>query len=454
MKFLGEKYLLSSDFALVLYESVKDLPIVDAHNHCDVREIYENKGWEDIWQVEAATDHYVWELMRRSGIDEERITGKASNYEKWVALATVFPRFVGNPTYEWIHLDLRRRFGIQEIIRKETADLIWNKTKELLKKDHMKPRQLLVDMNVEIMCTTDDPADDLIYHKKLQEEFPAVRILPTWRPDRACRIDKPDWKDYIKKLEQRTNISIVNLDDFIEALKKTHDYFAQLGCRCTDHAILEPNFEYVSKEEASKIFSKALTGVATEKDAEKFLAYMMYQFGEMNVEKNWVMQLHIGALRDYRDKLYKALGPDSGGDIVAGYVNIAKGMRQFFNYFDGRLKMVLYCLDPGCLPMIATIARAFENVFIGAPWWFNDSPYGMRSQLEYIATVDLLSNFVGMVTDSRKLMSYGSRTEMFRRVLCDVVANMVEKGQIPEPEAFELCKNLSYLRPKEFFFGR
>ncbi len=258
----------------------------------------------------------------------------------------------------------------------------------------------------------------------------------------------------MKKLQERTNILVSNVESFVEALKKTHDYFAEVGCRCSDHAIVEPNFEHISKQEAEAIFTMALKGNATEKDAEKFLGYMMYRFGEMNVEKGWTMQLHIGALRDYRDKLYRNLGPDSGGDVVAGYVNIAKGMRQFLNYFDGKLKIVLYCLDPAYLPVAATIARAFENVFLGAPWWFNDSPYGMRTQLEYIATVDLLSNFVGMVTDSRKLMSYGSRTEMFRRVLCDVVGNMVERGQIPESEAFELCMSLSYSRPKEFFFGR
>ncbi len=194
MRFLSEKYLLSSDFALVLYESVKDLPIVDAHNHGDVKEILENNGWKDIWEVEAATDHYVWELMRRCGVDEDRITGKATNYEKWLALAKVFPKFVGNPTYEWVHLDLRRRFGVEEIIRAETAEVIWNKTKELLKREDMKPRQLLMNMNVEVMCTTDDPTDSLEYHKRLRQEFEVVKILPTWRPDKSCRIDKPEWK--------------------------------------------------------------------------------------------------------------------------------------------------------------------------------------------------------------------------------------------------------------------
>ncbi|KAF2959008.1 glucuronate isomerase [Thermotoga sp. Ku-13t] len=454
MAFLDENYLLSCETAKQLYQLVKDLPIVDAHNHSDAREIVENKGWNDIWEAEAATDHYVWELMRRRGVPEEKITGKASNYEKWLALAEVFPKFVGNPTYEWIHLDLRRRFSINEIISKETAQIIWNKAKEKLQSDDMKPQKLLRDMNVEIMCTTNDPAEDLHYHELARERVEGVKILPTWRPDRFCKVHSPDFKKFVSQLEERTNVSITGLSAFVEALKKTHDRFAKLGCVCSDHALLDPIVHRVSESEASRIFEKALKEPVSYEEHLKFQSYMMYRFAEMNSEKDWAMQLHIGAMRDYRIKLFERLGPDSGGDIIAGFVDVARGMKNFFNDFDGKLRIVLYCMDTSYLPVMATIARAFENVFLGAPWWFNDSPFGMRWHLEYIASVDLLSNFVGMVTDSRKLMSYGSRTEMFRRVLCDVVGTMVERGQIPLGEAIELCRELSYSRPKEFFFGR
>jgi glucuronate isomerase len=218
--------------------------------------------------------------------------------------------------------------------------------------------------------------------------------------------------------------------------------------------LLEPIVQRIDEKTASEIFEKALKSSVSYEEHLKFQSFMMYKFAEMNAEKNWAMQLHIGAMRDYRVKLFERLGPDSGGDIIAGFVDVARGMKDFFNDFDGKLKIVLYCMDTSYLPVMATIARSFENVFLGAPWWFNDSPLGMRTHLEYIASVDLLSNFVGMVTDSRKLMSYGSRTEMFRRVLCDVVGTMVELGQIPLREAIELCLELSYSRPKEFFFGR
>lgn len=454
MAFLDENYLLTNPTAREIYPLVKDLPIVDAHNHSDVKEIVENRGWNDIWEVEAATDHYVWELMRRRNVPEEKITGKASNYEKWLALAEVFPKFVGNPTYEWIHLDLRRRFGIHEIISKDTAQIIWNKAKESLQSDDMKPQKLLQNMGVEIMCTTNDPAEDLYYHKLAREKVSGTKILPTWRPDRFCKVHSLNFKTFVAQLEERTNVSIAKLSDFVEALKKTHDRFDELGCVCSDHALLEPIVQRIDEKTASEIFEKALKSSVSYEEHLKFQSFMMYKFAEMNAEKNWAMQLHIGAMRDYRVQLFERLGPDSGGDIIAGFVDVARGMKDFFNDFDGKLKIVLYCMDMNYLPVMATIARSFENVFLGAPWWFNDSPLGMRTHLEYIASVDLLSNFVGMVTDSRKLMSYGSRTEMFRRVLCDVVGTIMERGQIPLREAIELCLELSYSRPKEFFFGR
>jgi len=453
MAFLDERYLLTNESAVKLYEAVKDLPIVDAHNHGDVKEIVENKGWNDIWEVEAATDHYVWELMRRRGVSEEKITGTASNYEKWLALSEVFTKFIGNPTYEWIHLDLKRRFGIKEVISKETADLIWQKTKDILKEPRMKPQALLKEMGVQVMCTTDDPTSDLRYHKMASESIESIRILPTWRPDRACRIDRSDWKKFLVDLSKATNIDANTFEGFLDALKRTHNYFDDLGCVCSDHALLYPVARYVKEDRAKEIFNRALKQEITKEDFLDFQSYMLYLFAQLDFEKNWKMQLHIGALRDYRDKLFERLGPDSGGDISAGYVDVATGMREFFNAFDGKTTFVLYCLDMSYLSVMATIARAFENVFLGAPWWFNDSPFGMQLQLQYIASVDLLSNLVGMVTDSRKLMSYGSRTEMFRRILCNVVGEMVERGQVPLKEAFELCVELSYTRPKEFFFG-
>ncbi len=451
--FLGKDYLLTNKTAVFLFERVKDLPIVDPHNHLEAKDIVENRGWNDIWEVEAATDHYVWELMRRCGVPEEYITGSRSNEEKWMMLAKVFPRFVGNPTYEWIHLDLRRRFGIEKVISEETAKEIWEETKEKLSR--MRPQQLLREMKVEILCTTDDPISSLEYHRKAKEVVPDVKILPTWRPDRAMNVEKEGWKSYVERLGEIYNEDTSTLEGFLGALWKSHEHFKKHGCVASDHALLQPDTYHVDGKRASEIHDKAFSGEKlSDEEVRDYKAFMMVQFGRMNQETGWVTQLHIGALRDYRDVLLRTLGPDSGGDISTNFLRIAEGLRYFLNEFDGKLKVVLYVLDPTHLPTVVTIARAFPNVYVGAPWWFNDSPYGMETHLKYMATVDLLHNLAGMVTDSRKLLSFGSRTEMFRRVLCSVVGEMVEKGQIPLREAERLVEHVSYYGPKELFFGR
>ncbi len=453
MTFLGDDYLLGNKTARSLYEKVEKLPIVDAHNHGDVKEIVENKGWSDIWEVEAATDHYVWELMRKRGVPEEKITGKISNKDKWFALAEVFPSFAGNPTYEWIHLDLKRRFGIEELISRDTALEIWNKTKSLLKEDKMKPRNLLKEMKVEVMCTTDAPTSKLDYHTQAREEISGIKILPTWRPDQAMNIEKGDWKEFVRELGEVYGKDTSNLYGFIEALGTSHKNFAERGCLASDHGLEEPLSYYVSQERAAEIHKKALDDLdLRQQDINDYKAFMLINLTEMNQQKNWVTQLHIGAVRDYRSRLFKKLGADSGGDISRQDLNLVDNLKYFFNHFDSKLKVVLYCLDPTHLPTLATISRAYPNVTLGAAWWFNDSPYGMSQHLKYTATVDLLSNQVGMVTDSRKLISYGSRTEMFRRILCNVVGEMVELGQIPFTVAENVVADLSYYRPLNYFF--
>ena len=452
MGFLDKDYLLTNPTASLLYEAIKELPIVDPHNHADIKEIVLDTSWNDIWEVEGATDHYVWELMRKRGIPEEKITGNASNKEKWLALCKIFPELVGNPVYEWIHLDLKRIFGIEDIISVYTGEKIWHATSEMLKDKGIKPQSLLRKMNVEILSTTDDPIDDLIYHEKAKN-IENIKITPTWRPDKAMNIEKREWKSYVEKLGNVEKEDIGTLDGFLSALMKSHKYFDNHGCRASDHGILRPISFYVSRDKVKSIYDKAIRGKElSPEEIISFKAYMLYQFGKMNEERGWVMQLHIGALRDYRDSLYETLGPDSGGDISTNALDIAGNLRYFLNQFDGKLKIVLYVLDPTHLPTIATIARIFPNVSLGAAWWYNDTPFGMEMHLKYIATVDLLYNFAGMVTDSRKLLSYGSRTEMFRRVLSSVVGEMVEKGQIPLKEAIKLVEWVSYFRPKKLFY--
>jgi glucuronate isomerase len=452
--FLDDHYLLSSAAARGLYAEVERLPIIDPHNHADPAEIVENRNWPDLWQVEGATDHYVWELMRRRGVAEERITGPAPPEDKWLALASCLPELIGNPTYEWIHLDLQRRFGIRELVGPETGRLIWEEANRRLATPQMRPQAVLEDMGVEILCTTDDPCLSLPHHERAGEAVPFTSVLPTWRPDKIMLVARRDWLDQVKRLGEQTGEDVSRLDGLLRALAATHRYFRRLGCRASDHGLSQPVTADVPESQAALIHERRWSGVLpSPEEVLRYQAFMLDRFAELDQEAGWVMQLHVGAVRDYRDSLWKALGPDSGGDVSTQNLDLVAGLRHLLNRFDQRLKFVLYALDPTHLPSVATLARAFPNLQVGAAWWFNDSPFGMEMQLKYLATVDVLANHAGMVTDSRKLISFGSRTEMFRRVLCQVVGEMVERGQAPEGPALDLVRNLCYHRPYSLFFG-
>ncbi len=452
MAFLDENYLLSNASAKKIYQQIKFLPILDAHNHSNIQEIRDNDNYPDIWFVEAATDHYVWEMMRKRGVEEKFITGDAEPKEKWMELCKVFPDLVGNPCYEWVHLDLKRRLGIELLLNEENAEEIWDKTMDILQEEKLRPQAVLKDMNVEAMCSTDDPIDDLEHHKALQG-LDGIKILPTWRPDKSMNIFKNDYLEYIGKLEKRVNKTFNSIDDLVEALQITHDYFNEMGTKASDHGIEVPYGYKVDRDTANEVFMKRKSGEKLSKEEEiRYMSYMFHKFGEMNAKSDWVMQIHIGAVRDVRDHLSESLGPDTGGDVSDHDIPILKPLKDFLNAFDGKLKVILYCLDPVHYSTLATLSRAFgSKVNMGAAWWFNDSPIGMRRQLEFMCSVDVLSNFAGMVTDSRKLMSYGSRTEMFRRVLSDVVGTMVERGQIPLELGIRTAKYVCYERKKELF---
>ncbi len=454
MAFLDEHYLLTSTAARGLYREVERLPIIDPHNHADPAEIVENRNWPDLWQVEGATDHYVWELMRRRGVAEERITGRAAPEEKWLALASCLPELIGNPTYEWIHLDLRRRFGIREVVGPDTARAVWEQANRRLAAPEMRPQAVLEAMGVEILCTTDDPCLSLPYHERAAEVVAFTSVVPTWRPDKVMAVTRPDWREHVARLGEQTGEEVSRLDGLLHALAATHRYFRRLGCRASDHGLSQPFTAGVPESEAALIHERRWDGdLPSPEDALRYQAFMLDRFAELDEEAGWVMQLHVGAVRDYRMSLWQTLGPDSGGDVSTQSLDLVAGLRHLLNRFDGRLKIVLYALDPSHLPSVATLARAFPNVQVGAAWWFNDSPFGMEMQLKYLATVDVLANHAGMVTDSRKLISFGSRTEMFRRVLCQVVGEMVERGQVPDGPALDLVRNLCYHRPYSLFFG-
>ncbi len=453
MAFLDDHYLLSSDLAFELWLRVKDLPIIDAHNHADVKEICENLTYTDIWHAEAATDHYVWEMMRKRGVSEPYITGNHSNEEKWLALADVFDELAGSPTFEWIHLDLKRQLGIEDMICGANGKKIWDDAKRRLKQDDMRPQALLKRTKVEVMCSTDDPIDSLEYHRKLQQTLMVNVVRPTFRPDKAMNIFKPEWPEYLKKMEDRVGEKFKCVADLVKALRSLHDYFADHGCMASDHGMEVPYGFNVSEAEADAIFKRARDGGETNtQDMVGYMSYILHQVAEMDAAKGWVFQLHIGAVRDVRTSLLDTIGPDSGGDVSSHFLDLLTPLVPFLNRFDDRLKVVLYCLEPHHQATLTTVARAFgSKVNLGSAWWLNDSPVGMRRQLEYIGSVDLLMNFAGMVSDSRKLMSYGSRHEMFRRVLCDVVGEMVLRGQMPRQLGEKMVEYLAYKRPKELF---
>lgn len=453
MAFLDEDYLLDTDAARDLYDAIADLPIVDPHSHVDVREIVENEPYSDVWEGEGATDHYVWQLMRNRGVDEALITGEASNREKWDALAAVFPDLACNPTYEWVHLDLRRRFGIEETIGAETADSIWKETRAQLQEDRMRPQQILYDMDVEVLCSTDDPTDSLDYHERAAEAVDGVDVRPTWRPDRALTIgDSEVWSSFVADLDAVTETAIEDYAGFRDALAETQDRFAERGCVACDIGLDEPVSKPVEEDRAAAIYDRARAGEALDDGAiEDWQAAMLEVIGELNAKRGWVTQLHVGAVRNYRQLLHEALGPDAGGDVSTGAIDVTGALDHFLDAFDGEFDVVLYVLDPGHYPSVATIARAYPNVSVGPAWWFNDSPHGLERQLEYVASADLLANFAGMVSDSRKLVSYGSRFEMFRRTLANVVGTMVERGQLPMANAERLVTHVAYDRPKDVY---
>ncbi|WP_226042594.1 glucuronate isomerase [Natrinema sp. DC36] len=452
MSFLDEEYLLESEPAKRLYDEIRDLPILDPHSHVDVEAVAANEGWNDIWEVEGATDHYVWELMRKRGVDEENITGSASNREKWLALAEVFPEFAGNPTYEWVHLDLKRRFGIERAISAETAEDIWAETKVRLEDPSMRPRTLLREMNVEVVSSTDDPTSTLEHHRRLAVEMDDVTVRPTWRPDAAMKIEAAGWPEYVADLGAATGTSVDDFAGFLRALEVSHEYFNEHGCGASDHGLREVISRPVSERRAADVYRRVYAGETISAEAvTDFKAFVLERIGELNSETGWITQLHMGAVRDYRRSLYEKLGLDSGGDVSTQSIELTENLRYFLNRFDGDLETVLYTVDPTHYPTLATLARAYPDVSVGAAWWFNDSPAGMEAQLERVSNVDLLANYGGMVSDSRKLISFGSRFEMFRRSLANTVGRMVERGQMPDDAASDLVERVAYDRPQELW---
>ena len=460
--FMDEEFLLSTETAKKLYhEYAEKMPILDYHCHIDPKEIYEDRKFDNITQVWLGGDHYKWRQMRSNGVEEKYITGDASDREKFQKWAETLEMAIGNPLYHWSHLELKRYFGYDGFLSGDTAEEVWNLCNEKLQAG-MSARKLIEMSNVALVCTTDDPADTLEWHKKIAADPTfTVQVLPAWRPDKAMNLEKPDYTAYLKKLGEAASMEIKTFADLVEALKKRMDYFASVGCTVSDHGLEYVMYAPVSEETVEQIFAKRLTGEKITKDEEhQFKTAFMVAMGKEYHKKNWVMQLHFGVKRDNNQKIFRELGADAGIDCISNY-NPADQMADYLNALadtDELPKTILYSLNPIDNAAIGTIIGCFQDsscigkIQQGSGWWFNDNKTGMIEQMTSLANLGLLGNFIGMLTDSRSFLSY-TRHEYFRRIMCNLIGGWVENGEYPaDYKTLEkIVKGISYNNAVRYF---
>ena len=460
--FMDEEFLLSTETAKKLYhEYAEKMPILDYHCHIDPKEIYEDRKFDNITQVWLGGDHYKWRQMRSNGVEEKYITGDASDREKFQKWAETLEMAIGNPLYHWSHLELKRYFGYDGFLSGDTAEEVWNLCNEKLQAG-MSARKLIEMSNVTLVCTTDDPADTLEWHKKIAADPTfTVQVLPAWRPDKAMNLEKPDYTAYLEKLGEAASMEIKTFADLVEALKKRMDYFASVGCTVSDHGLEYVMYAPVSEETVEQIFAKRLTGEKITKDEEhQFKTAFMVAMGKEYHKKNWVMQLHFGVKRDNNQKIFRELGADAGIDCISNY-NPADQMADYLNALadtDELPKTILYSLNPIDNAAIGTIIGCFQDsscigkIQQGSGWWFNDNKTGMIEQMTSLANLGLLGNFIGMLTDSRSFLSY-TRHEYFRRIMCNLIGGWVENGEYPaDYKTLEkIVKGMSYNNAARYF---
>jgi len=441
-KFMDEDFLLNNETAVKLFHDyASKSPIFDFHCHLNPKDIYEDIRFKNITEVWLYGDHYKWRLMRSNGVDERYITGDADDYSKFLEFAKTIPMAIGNPVYHWTHLELQRYFGINELLNEKTAPMIWEKVNSMLNSSEFSVRNIIKKSNVKILCTTDDPTDSLEYHKLLKEDDSFnVKVLPAFRPDKGINIDKDDFKDWVKKLSEVCGKAIESYDDYLDALNSRLEFFDSYGCRLSDHALDFVAYEESTKEEVDEIFKKALKGEKLSQiEVDKYKTSVLQFLGKRYKELGWAMQLHIAALRNTNTRMFKKLGPDTGYDSIND-VNIAYPLSKLLDSLEstGSLpKVILYTLNPKDNYVLAALMGSFQGEGIpgkmqfGSAWWFNDNIDGMTEQMKTLANVGLLSKFVGMVTDSRSFLSY-PRHEYFRRILCNLIGEWAEKGEVPD----------------------
>ncbi|MCR5585360.1 MAG: glucuronate isomerase [Lachnospiraceae bacterium] len=462
-KFMDSKdFLLSNETSLRLYEAAAKMPIIDYHCHINPREIAEDRQFNNITEVWLGGDHYKWRQMRSNGIDEKYITGDASDYEKFEKWTETLQKAIGNPLYHWSHLELQRYFGFNKPLSPATCKEAWDFCNKKLNTPEMSVRNIIKMSNVDTICTTDDPADTLEWHKLIKEDKTFdVKVLPAWRPDKAMNLEKPDYKDYLAKLEKASGMKIGSFKELCAALKNRMAFFAENGCLVSDHGLEYVMYQPASESEIESIFSARMSGkMPTREEEIKFKTAFMLFVGREYARLGWVMQLHYGALRDNNKNMYAKLGPDTGYDSINTGASAAElvGFLNALALTDELPKTILYSLNPCDNAAIGTIMGCFQNsdavgkIQHGSAWWFNDNKTGMQEQMTSLANLGLLSNFVGMLTDSRSFLSY-TRHEYFRRILCDLVGTWVENGEYPADFVFleKMVQDISYNNCKRYF---
>ncbi len=462
--FMDHDFLLSTETARLLYHDyAENMPIVDYHCHISPKEIAEDIQFENITQLWLGGDHYKWRLMRTNGINEKYITGDAPDREKFQKWAETLELAIGNPLYHWSHLELKKYFGYDKTLNSETAQEVWEICNEKLMSPSLSARGIINSSNVTVICTTDDPADSLEYHIQIAKDKSfETRVLPALRPDDAINIEKPGFINYLDKLSNVSNIKIESFASLCEALKKRMEYFDTVGCKTSDHGLDFVMYYPADNDDIEAIMKKRLEGkVLSEKEVLQFKTALLLFLGRENHRLNWVMQLHYGAKRDNNKCMYEILGPNTGYDCIDDSRNSSAQLADFLNALNATNqlpKTILYSLNPIDNAAIDTVLGCFQDdstigkLQHGSAWWFNDHELGMRDHLTTLSSSTLLSNFVGMLTDSRSFLSY-TRHEYFRRILCDIFGALVETGRFPRDLKIlkKLVEDISYNNSLKYF---
>ncbi len=462
-KFMDENFLLKTEIAQKLYHNhAAKMPVFDYHCHINPKDIADDRRFKTITEIWLAGDHYKWRAMRTNGVEERFCTGDASDWEKFEKWAETVPYTLRNPLFHWTHLELKRFFGIDEVLSPKNARKIYDECNEKLNTPEYSCRNIIRMANVHTICTTDDPIDTLEYHQKIKADGFEVAVLPAWRPDKAAMVEDPDFfNNYIDKLAKVAQVNINTFDDLIHALDVRHQYFHDNGCRLSDHGLDTAYAEDYSNDEIKVIFKKIRGGSnLNETEIMKFKSCMLYEFGIMDHSRGWTQQFHIGALRNNNTRLFKKAGPDIGFDSI-GDKPVAEPLSRLLDHLDQENKLcktILYNLNPRDNELYATMLGNFQDgsmpgkIQYGSGWWFLDQKDGIEKQINALSNLGLLSHFVGMLTDSRSFLSY-TRHEYFRRILCNLLGTDVENGEIPADMELlgRMVENISFNNAKNYF---